>query len=153
MDWLKEFLKPEIIWFLIGLLLMLLEFAMPGLIIMFFGIGACVTALVCIFADISVNVQILIFLITSIVALLALRRAIKNVFTGKSTYATGNDYDKTDSVGQTAAAKQNIAKGATGKVEFQGSDWNAVALENIAEGQQVLIVGQEGLTLKVKVAK
>jgi len=39
MDWTELFSKPEIIWFFIGLLLALLEFGIPGLIILFFGIG------------------------------------------------------------------------------------------------------------------
>ena len=33
MDWLKGFLEPELIWFLIGLLLLLAEFAVPGLVV------------------------------------------------------------------------------------------------------------------------
>lgn len=150
MDWLKEFLKPEIIWFLIGLLLMLLEFALPGLIIMFFGIGACLTALVCIFADISVNMQILIFIITSIIALLTLRKTLKKVFTGRTALKGDPDYEKNDYAGKKAIAKQDIAANQTGKVEFQGTDWNAVALEDITADQQVVIVEQQGLTLRVK---
>ena len=52
MDWLKEFLKPELIWFLIGLVLLLMEFAIPGLVVLFFGIGAWVVAGVCLLTDI-----------------------------------------------------------------------------------------------------
>ena len=47
LDAIKEFLTPEIIWFLVGLVLLILEFAMPGLIIGFFGVGAWVVAIVC----------------------------------------------------------------------------------------------------------
>jgi len=46
-DSIKEYLKPELIWFLAGLLLLLLEFAAPGLIVFFFGVGACIVAIVC----------------------------------------------------------------------------------------------------------
>ena len=41
MDW----ITPELFWFLLGLVLLLAEFALPGIIIMFFGIGAWITAL------------------------------------------------------------------------------------------------------------
>ena len=44
-DWIKDFMKPEIIWVLVGLLLLLMEFAVPGLIIFFFGLGAWVVGL------------------------------------------------------------------------------------------------------------
>lgn len=42
-----EFLSnPAVIWFFIGLFLLLLEMAVPGLIVMFFGVGAWITALI-----------------------------------------------------------------------------------------------------------
>jgi len=40
-DWIKDFMKPEFIWARVGLIRMLLEFAVPGLSIFFFGAGAC----------------------------------------------------------------------------------------------------------------
>ncbi|MHC4858277.1 MAG: hypothetical protein ACYTBY_11000 [Planctomycetota bacterium] len=43
MDWIKDFMKPEFIWAMVGLILLLLEFALPGLIIFFFGVGAITT--------------------------------------------------------------------------------------------------------------
>ena len=66
MDWTELFSKPEIIWFFIGLLLALLEFGIPGLIILFFGIGAWVTALSCMLFDVGLNGQIIIFIISSL---------------------------------------------------------------------------------------
>jgi membrane protein implicated in regulation of membrane protease activity len=40
------FLKePAMVWFLIGLILIVSEFAVPGLVIIFFGLGAWVAAL------------------------------------------------------------------------------------------------------------
>ncbi|MHC4497156.1 MAG: NfeD family protein, partial [Planctomycetota bacterium] len=60
MDAIKEFLKPEIIWFLVGLALLIMEFAMPGLIIAFFGIGACIVAIVCMITDIGINTQLIV---------------------------------------------------------------------------------------------
>ena len=53
MDFIKDFLKPEVIWCLVGLVLLLLEFILPGLIIFFFGLGAWVVAAVCLFAGIG----------------------------------------------------------------------------------------------------
>jgi len=34
-DWIKDFLRPELIWFLVGLVLLIMEFMLPGLIIFF----------------------------------------------------------------------------------------------------------------------
>ena len=40
MDAFKEFLKPELIWFLVGFAFFLLEFMLPGLVCAFFGVVA-----------------------------------------------------------------------------------------------------------------
>lgn len=37
------FSKPELVWFIIGLVLFLLELVLPGFVIFFFGVGAWVT--------------------------------------------------------------------------------------------------------------
>jgi len=55
------FSKPEMIWFILGLVLFLLELVVPGFVIFFFGIGAWVAALVCLIANPGVNLQVIIF--------------------------------------------------------------------------------------------
>ena len=80
MEGLNEWLKPEIIWFLIGLVLLVLEFSAPGLIIAFFGVGAWVVALVTLFIDISLTTQLIIFLVTSVLMLVFLRKYLQKVF-------------------------------------------------------------------------
>ena len=75
---------PAVIWFLVGLGLLLLELALPGLVILFFGAGAWVTALVCAITDISLNWQIFIFLIASLLGLVLLRSYLKKRFFSKT---------------------------------------------------------------------
>ncbi len=82
MDTIKDFLRPEIIWFLIGLALLIMEFVLPGLIIAFFGVGAWIVALVCLITDIGINTQLIIFIISSVLSLLCLRKWLKGVFMG-----------------------------------------------------------------------
>ncbi len=65
---LKEFFSPEIIWFILGLAMLLSEFIMPRLIIAFFGFGAWVVAILCmIIPGISLVPQLCIFIISSVV--------------------------------------------------------------------------------------
>ena len=85
METLKDFLKPEIIWFLIGIALLIMEFAAPGLIIAFFGFGACVVAIVCLVTDISLNAQLIIFISSSVLSLLCLRKWLKAIFLGHAS--------------------------------------------------------------------
>ncbi|MCK4689902.1 MAG: NfeD family protein, partial [Candidatus Marinimicrobia bacterium] len=80
MEAIREFLKPELIWFLLGLVMLLMEFVLPGLIIFFFGVGACIVALICLILPISLNLQLVIFIISSVILLLTLRKWLKGIF-------------------------------------------------------------------------
>jgi len=150
MDTLKDFLKPELIWFLVGLVLLLLEFILPGLIVAFFGVGAWVVALVCLFIDIPVNAQLLIFIVSSVLSLLLLRKWLKGVFMGHVVSKQDVKENLEEFVGQRAVVKERIVPNGRGKVEFRGTDWQAEADEEIAEGAAVKIIGKENITLKVK---
>ncbi len=151
MDAIKDFLKPEIIWFLIGLVLLILEFAMPGLIIFFFGVGACVVAIVCLITDIGINAQLMIFIASSVLSLLCLRKWLKGIFIGHVKSKQDMTEDLKEFIGERAVVKETITPKAGGKVEFHGTDWAADADEEIEEGTVVEIIGKENITLKVKV--
>jgi membrane protein implicated in regulation of membrane protease activity len=150
MDAIKDFLKPELIWFLIGLALLLLEFALPGLIIFFFGIGACVVALVCLLTDISLNTQLLIFILSSILSLLCLRKWLKGIFMGYIVSKQDITENIEEFIGKRAVVKEKITPKVPGKVEFHGTNWAAEADEEIAAETPVKIVGKDNITLKVK---
>jgi len=150
MDWLKEYLKPELIWFLIGLVLLLAEFAIPGLIIVFFGIGAWIVAVTCLVAAPSLNIQLVIFIGTSVFSLILLRSWFKGLFVGHVTGQQDLTQDLDEFVGERAVVTQAIASHRPGKVELHGTHWTAEADGEIAEGATVEIVAKDNLTLKVK---
>jgi membrane protein implicated in regulation of membrane protease activity len=146
----NEFLQPQWIWLLIGILLVMLEFMLPGLLIIFFGLGACIVGLICFFVDISINTQLIIFISTSVVSLLLLRKYLKSVFVG---HVTGNQEagaNLAEYVGQKVVVKKTIDVNLGGKVEFHGTSWQASAESEIAEGTVVEIIGKENLILKVR---
>jgi len=150
MDTIKDFLKPEIIWFLIGLALLIMEFVLPGLIIAFFGVGAWIVALVCLITDIGINTQLIIFIVASVLSLLFLRKWLKGIFIGHSVSKQDLKEDLEEFIGQKAVVKEKITPKAGGKVEFHGTNWLAEADEEIAVETVVEIVGKENITLKVK---
>jgi membrane protein implicated in regulation of membrane protease activity len=150
MDVIKEYLKPEIIWFVVGLVLLILEFILPGLIIAFFGAGAWIVALVCLITDIGINTQLIIFIISSVLSLLCLRKWLKGVFLGHSGSKQNLKENLEEFIGQKAVVKEKIVPKAGGKVEFHGTNWLAQADEEIAEGTMVQIIGKDNITLKVK---
>lgn len=141
------FSKPEIIWFLIGLVLALLEFGIPGLIILFFGVGAWVTSLICLMFDIGVNTQIVIFLVSSLLSLFLLRKTFKKKFFKQ-------DEDREDTltdefIGQTAVVEELITKEKPGRVTFKGARWEAAGDESLEPGTRVKIVSKESIKLHV----
>lgn len=150
METIEEFLKPEIIWFLVGVVLLIMEFTVPGLIIFFFGVGACIVSGVCFLTDISLNAQLIIFIVSSVVLLLCLRKWLKAIFIGHVKAKQNMREDLSDFAGQRAVVISKITPKLGGKVEFHGTNWDADADEEIAAGVAVEITGKENLTLKVK---
>lgn len=147
---LQAYLKPELIWFAIGLILLLAEFAIPGLIILFFGIGAWIVAVACMIAQPSLNVQLGIFIGSSALSLILLRSWLKGIFMGHVTGRQDLNVDLNEFVGERAVVVQAIAPKRPGKVELHGTNWTAEADVEAPEGAIVEIVAKDNLTLKVK---
>jgi membrane protein implicated in regulation of membrane protease activity len=138
------------VWFIIGLILLLAEFLLPGLIIIFFGIGAWFTSLATGLFEISINFQIIIFLVSSVVLLVVLRKYLKNKFFREKS---GQDVSLEDEfINKTAEAETDFKSGH-GKIMFKGTLWNAISNEEIKKGDYVKIVSKDSITLNVKSLK
>jgi membrane protein implicated in regulation of membrane protease activity len=142
------FSRPEIFWFVLGLVLFLLELVVPGFFIFFFGLGAWVTALVCLIGQPGTNLQIIIFAITSVISLILLRRIIqKKFFYSKGTQSEDIEDEFT---GKEALATIDFGGIKNGKVEFKGTTWDAESSSEINEGQRVIIIEKDSFKLIVK---
>ena len=146
MDW----FTPEVMWFFMGLVLILLEFGIPGVITIFFGIGAWMVALLCLIFDIPLGLQIMIFIVGSIVPLVLLRKWFKKLLEGRSSVGPVDLDELEEFLGKRAVVTEEIAPERRGRVEFRGSTWKAEAYENIAVGTTVEIVDKNNITLIVK---
>ena len=141
---------PEIIWFVIAVALVLLELALPGVVIVFFGLGAGVTSLALWLGLItSLDAQLMVFSVSSLVLLFSLRRWIKNRFTGYVPVAASGATNLDDFAGAEAVAAEHLTPGRAGPVDFRGSRWSAVADAPVAKGETVVITRLEGLTLHI----
>ena len=150
MNSLQDFVRPELIWFLIGLVLLFVEMVVPGLIIAFFAFGAWVVAAVCLVKVLSLNQQLALFIMTSALSLALARSWLRNVFTGYVSSRQNADVDLNEFIGQRAVVTQKITTKLPGKVDFHGAPWLAAAEQEISEGAVVEIVAKDNLTLKVK---
>jgi len=139
-----------ITWFVMGLIILILEIAVPGFILFFFGVGAWIVALLTLFVDINANFQLLIFIISSLLTLYYLRTTFNEYFFGKVIDNRSYD-DQLDSVkGEKVKVISFISPNFKGKVELHGTNWNATADEDINEGEIVEIISKDNLTLTVK---
>ncbi len=139
-------LSPQVLWFLFGSLLIIVEFALPGIILVFFGVGAWITALTTwIGLTPGLPAQNMVFCISSLLLLFLLRNRLKNIFVGNST----NDKIEDEYTGKEVLALSDISDRG-GKVEIKGTEWNARSETPISSSSLVIIERREGLTLHVR---
>lgn len=145
-----DILNNAVIWFVIGLALFLLEFVVPGFILFFFGLGAWIVAILTLFIDVSINVQLVIFLASSIITVLIFRNWVKNKL---GMYKASPQVLEDEFIGKTGIAETPIGPGVNGKVDFKGTSWDASSEDTIAAGENVLITGTRSILLIVKSTK
>lgn len=143
--------KPELIWFIIGLIFLILELILPGFVIFFFGVGAWITSLACMIANPGTNTQIIIFSLTSVLALIALRKLLKKKFFDSKEGSSALFDD--EFTGSKAVAIIPFGKGIKGKVEFKGTSWPASSDQEIKAGDTVIIISKESINLIVEPIK
>ncbi len=147
MDW----LRPEFFWLIVGVVLLLLEFLVPGVILVFFGIGGILTAILVWTGIIeSYAGQLIVFGATSLVLLFLLRRTLSRHFRGGVTRQA--DYDeRAEYAGKTARVIRRIVPNSSeGRIHFEGAEWNAESDETIEIGALVEITGKENITYTVR---
>ena len=146
-----EFTNPGLFWLSIGILLFIMEMAVPGFVLFFFGLAAWITALGCYLFNLSLNIQLAVFLVASLVSLFGLRTIVKKVFMGDEKD------DAVDSImasgGEKCVVTAAINPPAEGQVKFSGTFWRAEAEEDIEEDEIVEIIKQEDLLIFVKKIK
>ena len=140
--------NPAVIWFLMGLVLLMSEFFLPGLIILFFGVGCWIASLALLFMpDMPLNIQLVIFLISSILSLALLRKYLKK-WLGKSEKK--DDSNLEEYVGKHCIAETDFVPGIGGKVSFRGAQWEAHSNSEIKKGDSLVIKAVESIHLIVE---
>lgn len=143
-------ITPEVVWLSLGILLLLVEVTTGGFWVGFFGLGAIVAGLLVWFGAVeSLNAQVAAFVLSSVLPLILFRRSlVRWLNRDKPVVPIG------DAAGHTAVVVSEIVPGAIGRVEFQGSTWDAesVSGERLPEKARVRIVRQDGTRLFVRSA-
>lgn len=139
-----------VIWFIIGFILFILEFMVPGLILFFFAVGAWTVAFLSVFVVLPLTAQLLIFVVTSVLTIFILRKWLRKRLYGDqiSTQILEDEF-----LGKIGVAETPITPGNNGKIDFKGTSWQATSADIIAAGENVEIIGNESILLIVKSTK
>ena len=144
--------SASLIWFLVGVVFLVSELFLPGFILIFFTAGCWVASLSAWLLGVEMTAQVIIFIVSSLILLLTLRKYSLKTFKGTTRDDVDDQYTESK-IGKTGIVSKKIAPHVPGEVKVMGSFWRAIAEIDIDEGQSVIIESQDsegGLTFKVK---
>lgn len=139
------------IWMVLAIVLMVGEFILPGLVVMFVGLGALTVAGLLYYGVISTILeQLIAFFLSSTIYCFTLRFAV--------LYFVPKDTEEKDLArelslsGDTVIVDNNITVGETGTVCYGQSHWKAInsGEENLIAGEKAIIIKQDNITLYIK---
>jgi membrane protein implicated in regulation of membrane protease activity len=146
-------MTAPILWFLLGTAFLGIEVTSMAFVLIFFTVGAWAAAGAA-WCGASLEWQIAIFMLGTLLTPAFLRRRLRAVFNGQSQAAViTNDHPLT---GKQGIVSRNILPGAIGEICVGGSFWRATADAALDEGMPARVQGclpEDGLILRVTLAK
>lgn len=139
-------------WLLFAVGLIVLEAIVPGLIIIFFGLGALiVSGLTYVGLLDSLTSQSMIWAISSLVLVFVLRRQVARFFPALEK----NEETADDLVNKVGVAISQINGNNDGRVRVAGTTWKAVSISGntILAETEIRVVSQDNLILYVEPLK
>lgn len=136
-------------WVVAGVALILAELAVPAFVLIWFGLGALVVALLAFVADVGLTAQLFVWLVVSVVLVFLWFKVFK-----PGSHKTRIGTSDADVLGEIGLLTHDVAPFQKGQVRFQkpvlGADsWECIADEAIKAGERVKVVSVEGSFLKV----
>ncbi|MCM2319692.1 MAG: NfeD family protein [Pseudomonas sp.] len=137
-------------WAIGGIVLILLELAIPAFFVIWFGLGALLVAGVLLVAgELSLTTQLLLWTLASL-AMVVLWFRVFSPLRQRTLVGTADG----EVIGEVGLLVGAVAPFARGRVRFQrpilgAEEWACMADSNIAAGERVRVVSIEGSYLKV----
>lgn len=137
-------------WIVLGIVLMLLELAVPAFFLMWFGLGAVIVGLLMLaFPDLSMAYQVIAWTASSMLFVWLWFKVFKpNIFKTRAGLSRGTF------IGEVGLVTKDIRPYEKGQIRFQkpilGNEvWESIADEEIKAGERVMVLEVEGSVLKV----
>ncbi|MDE7086127.1 MAG: NfeD family protein [Prevotella sp.] len=135
------------VWAIIAVLCLIMELTSGDFFIICLSIGALGAAVVASLLGNSFYLQLLSFIIVSLVALLYVRPAAKRwLHKGEDKRVSNADA----LLGRTGRVTEDIKAGNNGYVQIDGDQWRAVSSQDIAAGTTVRVVGRNSTIITVE---
>lgn len=136
-------------WAVAGIVLILAELAVPAFVLVWFGLGALVVAVLAAVMAIGVTAQLSAWLMVSVLLVFLWFKVFR-----PESHRTRVGMSAPAMIGEIGLLTQSVAPFGRGEVRFQkpllGADiWPCMADEEIAAGTRVKVVAVEGSLLKV----
>lgn len=143
------FEKVEFIWFVLGIIGILLEFILPGGIVIFPGIAAVIVGSLLHFGVItSQYYAMIIWLILSIILLFTIRQVFIKYFEGDS-HIDNTDED-IDAIGSIVEVIEDCDVEKIGRIKFRGTTWEALGESKISRGDSAHVIARNDNTWIIK---
>jgi membrane protein implicated in regulation of membrane protease activity len=145
-------MDSSLFWFLLGIALMVLELVLPGFVVIFFGFGAIITALLTYTGILNdIILQLAVFIVSSVIILVIFRRRWSSSFKGNVSRKIKEGESIDNTIGDKVLVKKDIIPGKLGgKVEYNGTIWDADSDEEIKAGEIAIITERNSIRIKVK---
>jgi membrane protein implicated in regulation of membrane protease activity len=140
-------------WFFLGFFLLIFEVLTPGVVLVFFGLGAWTVMGIILIIPLPPVFQWILFISLSLIYLILLRQKCKSFF---YRVRKGRDDSLQDPlvagryIGREVDVVEDISPHSLGQVEFDGSNWQARSRSNLSKGVRARIVEVEDLTFWVE---
>jgi membrane protein implicated in regulation of membrane protease activity len=132
-------------WWIVGVALLALELAMPGNVVVWFGVAAVLTGILALFADLGWQVELLVFVVLSVVLVIAGRRLFsREAAPGERPFL--NDRARR-LVGGSYVLHQPIVEGQ-GTIRVDDTNWRVTG-PDLPSGSRVKVAGVDGTKLSV----
>ncbi len=133
-----------IAWFIAFLVLLFIEIITVNLVTIWFAVGALAAFITSLITG-NFIIQVIVFLVVSIIALLITKPLIKKF---RGFQVTPTNYDRV--IGKEGEVTKKNKKNKYGEVKVYGNTWTACCDEEVKVGEKVRVRDIEGVKLVVE---
>lgn len=132
------------IWLIAFLVLLFIEMITVNLVTIWFAIGSLAALITTMITD-NTTIQIGVFIVVSVIALLVTKPIVKKL---RKRKIIPTNLDRV--IGKEGVVTKDISKNSYGEVKVGGSVWTATSKEKIEKDSQIRVLKIEGVKLVVE---